>query len=91
MDISIINNFCITPILGIADVNNDERIKFVAGCHGLTALEKAVDEASNTVAFSIFPSQIEEVMNIADHELTMPPKSTWFEPKPLDGLICSEL
>ena len=91
LDISIINNFFITPILGITDVNNDDRIKFVAGCHGLTALEKAVDEAPSAgVAFSIFPSQIEEVMNIADHELTMPPKSTWFEPKPLDGLVVYE-
>lgn len=90
LDINIINNFCLIPILGIIDVNNDERIRFIAGCHGLNALEKKVNENKDSVAFSIFPSQIEDVMSVADNKLTMPPKSTWFDPKPLDGLVVYE-
>jgi len=90
LDINIINNYCLIPILGIKDINNDERIKFIAGCHGLEALEKKVDENNDSVAFSIFPSQIEDVMRVADNKLTMPPKSTWFDPKPLDGLVVYE-
>ena len=90
LDINIINNYCLIPILGIEDINNDERIRFIAGCHGLSALEKKVDENNNSVAFSIFPSQIQDVMRVADNNLTMPPKSTWFDPKPLDGLVVYE-
>ena len=90
LDINIINNYCLIPFLGIKDVNSDERIRFIAGCHGLRALEKKVDENYNSVAFSIFPSQIEDVMSVADNNLTMPPKSTWFDPKPLDGLVVYE-
>ena len=90
LDINIINNHVLIPILGINDVNNDERIRFIAGCHGLEALENKVDENINSVAFSIFPSQIEDVMKVADNNLTMPPKSTWFDPKPLDGLVVYE-
>ena len=90
LDINIINNFCLIPILGIKDINNDERIRFIAGCHGLTALENKVNENFDSVAFSIFPSHIKEVMRVADNNLTMPPKSTWFDPKPLDGLVVYE-
>ena len=90
LDINIINNYCLIPILGIKDINKDERIRFIAGCHGLEALEKKVDENNDSVAFSIFPSQIEDVMRVADNKLTMPPKSTWFDPKPLDGLVVYE-
>ena len=90
LDINILNNYCLIPILGIKDVNSDERIRFIAGCHGLDTLKKKVDENSNSVAFSIFPSRIEDVMSVADNKLTMPPKSTWFDPKPLDGLVVYE-
>ncbi|MDB0003626.1 DUF1015 family protein [Alphaproteobacteria bacterium] len=90
LDINILNNSCLTKILNIQDVNNDERIRFIAGCHGLSALEKKVDENPNSIAFSIFPSEISDVMRIADNNLTMPPKSTWFDPKPLDGLVVYE-
>ena len=76
--------------LNIQDVNNDERIRFIAGCHGLSALEKKVDDNPNSIAFSIFPSEISDVMRVADNNLTMPPKSTWFDPKPLDGLVVYE-
>ncbi len=90
LDINIINDYCLIPILGINDVNNDDRIRFIAGCHGLKSLETKVNENNDSVAFSIFPSQIEDVIRVADHNLTMPPKSTWFDPKPLDGLVVYE-
>jgi len=90
LDINILNNFCLTKILNIKDVNNDERIRFIAGCHGLNALEKKVDDNLGSIAFSIFPSEISDVMRVADNSLTMPPKSTWFDPKPLDGLVVYE-
>ena len=90
LDINLLNNFCLTNILNIKDVNNDERIRFIAGCHGLKALEKKVNENHDSVAFSIFPSEITDVIRVADNNLTMPPKSTWFDPKPLDGLVVYE-
>ena len=90
LDINILNKFCLVKILNIKDVNNDERIRFIAGCHGLRALEKKVDENNDSVAFSIFPSDITDVIRVADNSLTMPPKSTWFDPKPLDGLVVYE-
>ncbi|MBC8308247.1 MAG: DUF1015 family protein, partial [Pelagibacterales bacterium] len=90
LDINILNNLCLTKILNIKDVNNDERIRFIPGCHGLSALEKKVDDNPNSLAFSIFPSEISDVMRVADNNLTMPPKSTWFDPKPLDGLVVYE-
>ena len=90
LDINILNNFCLTKILNIKDVNNDERIRFIAGCHGLSALKNKVDENPDSIAFSIFPSEISDVMRVADNNLTMPPKSTWFDPKPLDGLVVYE-
>ena len=90
LDINILNQYCLKPILGIKDVNNDERIRFVAGCHGLEALEKKVNDNIDSVAFSIFPSKINDVINVANNNLTMPPKTTWFDPKPLDGLVVYE-
>jgi len=90
LDINILNEFCLKEILNIKDVNNDERIRFIAGCHGLVALEKKVNDNADSVAFSIYPSAISDVMSVADNNLTMPPKSTWFDPKPLDGLVVYE-
>ena len=90
LDINILNNFVFKKHLNISDVNNDERIRFIAGCHGLAALEKKVDENTDSVAFSIFPSSISDVITVANKNLTMPPKSTWFDPKPLDGLVVYE-
>ena len=90
LDINILNNYCLIPFLNIIDVNNDERIRFIAGSHGLKALENKVDENKDSVAFSIFPSDISDVIKVADNNLTMPPKTTWFDPKPLDGLVVYE-
>jgi len=90
LDINILNKYCLTNILNIKDINNDERIRFIAGFHGLDSLEKKVDDNPDSVAFSIFPSEITDVIRVADENLTMPPKSTWFDPKPLDGLVVYE-
>ena len=90
LDINILNQYCLKPILGIQDVNNDERIRFIAGCHGLEALEKKVNDNPNSVAFSLFPTNIDDVIEVANQNLTMPPKTTWFDPKPLDGLVVYE-
>ena len=90
LDINILNEYCLKPILGIQDVNNDERIRFIAGCHGLETLEKKVNENPDSVAFSIFPTHIDDVIEVANQNLTMPPKTTWFDPKPLDGLVVYE-
>ena len=76
--------------MNINDFNNDERIRFIAGCHGLETLENKVNENKDSVAFSIFPCDISDVMKVADNNQTMPPKSTWFDPKPLDGLVVYE-
>ena len=90
LDINIIDNFCLKTILGIKDANTDDRIRFIAVCHGLEALENKVNDNPDSVAFSIFPTKIEDVIMIAEKNLTMPPKSTWFDPKPLDGLVVYE-
>ena len=90
LDINILNSYIFKKYLNIEDVNNDERIRFIPGCHGLEALEKKVDENTDSVAFSIFPTLISDVIRIADNKLSMPPKSTWFDPKPLDGLVVYE-
>jgi uncharacterized protein (DUF1015 family) len=90
LDINIIDQFCLSSILGIKDANTDDRIRFIAGCHGLGALEKKVNENPNSVAFSIFPTKMSDVVEVANNNLTMPPKTTWFDPKPLDGLVVFE-
>ncbi len=90
LDINILNNYCLIPYLNIKDVNNDERIRFIAGCHGLSALENKVNANKDSVAFSLFPCDINDVITVANKNLTMPPKTTWFDPKPLDGLVVYE-
>jgi len=90
LDINILNQYCLKPILGIQDVNNNERIRFIAGCHGLETLEKKVNDNPDSVAFSLFPTHIDDVIEVANQNLTMPPKTTWFDPKPLDGLVVYE-
>ena len=74
------------PILGIHDLRNDKRIDFVGGIRGLKELEKRCNEDS-VAAFAMHPVQIEDLMRVADAGLIMPPKSTWFEPKPRSGFV----
>lgn len=80
LDVSILQNNLLYPILGIEDPRKDKRIDFVGGIRGLDELKKRVDNGE-AVAFSMFPTSVEELMKIADAGETMPPKSTWFEPK----------
>jgi uncharacterized protein (DUF1015 family) len=77
----------IEPTLGITDPRTDKRIDFVAGGRGLSELARRVDTGEMAVAFALYPTQIEDVMAIADAGGIMPPKSTWFEPKLADGMV----
>ena len=90
IDVSILQNNLLTPILGIEDPRTDQRIEFVGGIRGLEELEKRV-KAGMKVAFSLYPTSIEELMKVADAERLMPPKSTWFEPKLRSGIFIHRL
>lgn len=87
LDISILSNNLLDPVLGIKDQRTDERIDFVGGIRGLHELEKRVNSGEMTVAFSLHPVTIQQLFDIADSGNVMPPKSTWFEPKLRDGLL----
>jgi len=87
LDISLLANRLIEPILGISDPRRDKRIDFVGGIRGLAELEKRVDSGEMAVAFSLYPTSLAQLMNVADAGEVMPPKSTWFEPKLADGLV----
>lgn len=90
LDVSILQNSVISPILGIDDPRTDKRIDFVGGIRGLSELERRVNEGMK-LAFSMYPTSLSELMNIADAGKVMPPKSTWFEPKLLSGLFIHKL
>lgn len=90
LDVSILQNNCISPILGIDDPRTDRRIDFVGGIRGLSELERRCKEDMR-LAFSMYPTSLIELMAIADAGKVMPPKSTWFEPKLLSGLFIHEL
>jgi uncharacterized protein (DUF1015 family) len=87
LDVSILQENLLHPILGIDDPRKDKRIDFIGGIRGLKELEKRVDSKTWRVAFALYPTSIEELMTIADAGKTMPPKSTWFEPKLKSGLF----
>lgn len=87
LDVSIMQENLLAPVLGIGDPRKDKRIDFVGGIRGLGELEKLVNSGRFAVAISLFPTSIEELMAIADAGKIMPPKSTWFEPKLKDGLV----
>ena len=87
LDVAIMQNYILRPILGINDPRTDKRIDFVGGIRGLGELERRVDSGEMAVAFSMHPTSIGELMAIADAGQVMPPKSTWFEPKLRDGLF----
>jgi uncharacterized protein (DUF1015 family) len=87
LDVSLLADHLIEPILGISDPRRDSRIDFVGGIRGLSGLEKRVDSGEMAVAFSLYPTRMEDLMAVADAGEVMPPKSTWFEPKLADGLV----
>ncbi len=87
LDVSILQNNLLHPILGIEDPRRDKRIDFVGGIRGLAELQKRVDSGREAVAFAMFPPSMDELIGIADAGEIMPPKSTWFEPKLRSGLF----
>ncbi len=87
LDISLLADNLIEPLLGIADQRTDTRIDFVGGIRGLEGLEKRVDSGEMAIAFSIYATTMEDLMSVADANEVMPPKSTWFEPKLADGIV----
>ena len=87
LDVSILNKVVLENILEIKDITNDPRVSYVDGPKGSVSLEKRVGKNQNAVAFSLFPVSIEDLMEIADAQETMPPKSTWFEPRMRNGFI----
>lgn len=87
LDVSILQENILSPILGILDPRTDNRIDFVGGIRGLGELEKRVDSGLMKLAFSLYPVSMDQLFDIADSGQIMPPKSTWFEPKLRDGLL----
>ena len=87
LDVSSLQNNLLAPVLKIGDPRTDDRIGFVGGIRGLEELERKVDSGKFAVAFSMYPTLMQEVMTVADAGQIMPPKSTWFEPKLRDGMV----
>jgi uncharacterized protein (DUF1015 family) len=87
LDVDILEQTILAPILGIKDVRTDKRIDFVGGIRGTQELERLVNSGMFAVAFSLHPVSVRDLMRIADAGGIMPPKSTWFEPKLRDGLL----
>lgn len=87
LDVSLLQDNLIDPLLGVADPRRDDRIDFVGGIRGLGELERRVDSGDWAVAFALYPTTMQALMDVADAGEVMPPKSTWFEPKLADGLV----
>jgi len=87
LDVTILSEQILKPILGIEDVRTDKRIDFIGGTRGLNELEKRVDNGEMKVAFALYPVPMQQLMDIADNGMIMPPKTTWFEPKLASGLL----
>ena len=87
LDVSILQDWILAPLLGIEDQRTDSRIDFVGGIRGISELEKRVDSGECAAAFALFPTRIDDLLRVADADKVMPPKSTWFEPKLKSGLV----
>jgi uncharacterized protein (DUF1015 family) len=87
LDVSILQERLLDPILGIKDVRTDKRIDFIGGIRGSEELKRLVDEGKAAVAFSLYPTTMDDLLRVSDAGEIMPPKSTWFEPKLRDGLL----
>jgi uncharacterized protein (DUF1015 family) len=87
LDVTILQENLLNPVLNVGDPRTDKRIDFVGGIRGLAELEKKVNEGEAAIAFSLYPVSIQQLFDIADSSNVMPPKTTWFEPKLRDGLI----
>lgn len=91
LDVWLLQENLLDPVLGIKDVRTDKRIQFIGGIRGLEWLEKLVDSGKFKIAFALYPTQIEELIAVADAESLTPPKSTWFEPKLGSGMIIHKI
>ena len=87
LDVSILQDRLLDPILGIKDIRTDKRVDFIGGLRGTKELERLVNDGKAAVAFSMFPTTVAELLMVSDANEIMPPKSTWFEPKLRDGLL----
>jgi uncharacterized protein (DUF1015 family) len=87
LDVSVLQECLLAPVLKIADVRTDKRIEFVGGGRGTRELQRLVDSGKAAVAFSLYPVSVSDLMDVSDAGEIMPPKSTWFEPKLRDGLL----
>ena len=91
LDVSLLYDLVLSPVLGIGDQRTDSRIDFVGGMRGLKGLAARVDSGEMAVAFAMFATSMDDLMAVAEAGEVMPPKSTWFEPKLADGLVCNML
>ena len=91
LDVSVLQANLLDPILGIKDVRTDKRIDFVGGIRGTEELERLVNSGRAAVAFSLYPTTIDDLLRVSDANSIMPPKSTWFEPKLRDGLLIHQI
>jgi uncharacterized protein (DUF1015 family) len=91
LDVSLLQDRVLGPILGIGDPRTDKRLDFVGGIRGTAELQRRVDSGEMAIAFSLFPTTLEQLMAVSDAGAIMPPKSTWFEPKLRSGLFVHEL
>jgi len=87
LDVSILQENLLSPILGINDPRTDSRIDFIGGIRGNAEIERIVNDGAAVVGFSMYPVEVSQLMSIADNDQIMPPKSTWFEPKLRSGLF----
>lgn len=91
LDVSLLQSRVLSPLLGITEPRNNPRLEFVGGLDSVAKIERAVREGRAAVGFSLYPTSIQQLMDIADRGLTMPPKSTWFDPKLRSGLVVHPL
>ncbi len=91
LDVSVLQDRLLDQVLGIRDIRTDPRVEFVGGTRGTDDLVQLVDDGRASVAFSMFPVSVAELMAISDAGHIMPPKSTWFDPKLRDGLLIHEI
>ena len=87
LDVSLLQDQLLAPVLNVADIRTDPRVDFVGGARGTKELERLVDSGTAAAAFSMYPVSVGDLMAVSDAGAIMPPKSTWFEPKLRDGLL----